>query len=179
MLPRRILSLLADDCGLYHHVTSVASSPFLCSTVSSLHGRDVDARSSTTRPRIAYLVDGAGPAEGAPSRLRCSPASMRAWPPMCGALARLLTPCGHRPTPTFLAWLGQRRTNKFLLASSPCKFPAAVHLAAHLHPCVRARAVCARSSASRHLEPSYRSRCWPYKRDPPCHLAAPHHYLPP
>jgi hypothetical protein len=179
MLPRPILSLLADDCGLYHHVTSVASSLFLCTTVSSLHGRYVDARSSTTRPRVAYLVDGAGPAEGAPSRLWCSPASMRAWPPMCGALARLLTPCGHRPTPTFLAWLGQRRTNKFLLASSPCKFPAAVHLAAHLHPCVRARAVCARSSASRHLEPSYRSRCWPYKRDPPCHLAAPHHCLPP
>jgi hypothetical protein len=27
--PRPILSLLADDCGLYHHLTSVAPSPFL------------------------------------------------------------------------------------------------------------------------------------------------------
>jgi hypothetical protein len=36
------------------------------------------------------------------------------------------------PPPPFPAWQGQRRTDKFLLASSPCKSPAAVRLATHL-----------------------------------------------
>jgi hypothetical protein len=60
MPPRPILSLLGDDCGLYHHLTSVVSSSFHCSAVPSLHGQDVGARSSTMRPHVAHRVDGAG-----------------------------------------------------------------------------------------------------------------------
>jgi hypothetical protein len=46
--PRAILSLLADDCGLYRHLTSAVLLPFRCSAVSSLHSRDAGARSSTS-----------------------------------------------------------------------------------------------------------------------------------
>jgi hypothetical protein len=74
MLPRPILSLLADDCGSYHHLTSVAPSPFRCSTVPSLRGRDARARSSTTMSHTVPLL-----------------------PPS------LLTPCAARPASSTLA----------------------------------------------------------------------------
>jgi hypothetical protein len=54
--PHPILSLLADDCGPYRHLTSTASSPFRCSAVPSLHDRDVGARSSTMISRVAPLL---------------------------------------------------------------------------------------------------------------------------
>jgi hypothetical protein len=54
--PRPILSLLADDCRPYHHLTSAASSPCHCSAVPSLHGRDAGARSSTTMSHTAPLL---------------------------------------------------------------------------------------------------------------------------
>jgi hypothetical protein len=73
MLPRPILSLLANDCVLYCHLTSATPLSFCCSVVPSLHGRDAGARSSTMRPHVAHRVDGAGAAEGAPSRPRRSP----------------------------------------------------------------------------------------------------------
>jgi hypothetical protein len=85
MPPHPILLLLANNCGLYHHLTSVVPSSFRCSTVSSLHGRDVGARSSITRPPIAHPTNRAGAVEGVPSRPRHSPTDVRAWPPRCGA----------------------------------------------------------------------------------------------
>jgi hypothetical protein len=56
VLPHPILSLLADDCRSYRHLTSAASSPFCCSIVLSLHGRDARARSSIVMSRAAPLV---------------------------------------------------------------------------------------------------------------------------
>jgi hypothetical protein len=56
VLPRPILSLLANDCGPYRHHPSAAPSPFRCSVVSSLYGRDAGARSSTVMPRTAPLL---------------------------------------------------------------------------------------------------------------------------
>jgi hypothetical protein len=118
------------------------------------------------RPHAAHPADRAGTAEGAPSRPRRSLAGVRAWPPRCGVLARLLAPCGHRSAPPIPAWQGQRRTNKFLLESSPLKSPTAVHLPARLCPRVHVCAIRARLSASLHPERSRRSWCSPYKRDP-------------
>jgi hypothetical protein len=138
MLPRPILSLLANDCGLYCHLTSATPLPFCCSVVPSLHGRDAGARRLTMRPRAAHPIDGAGTAEGALSRPWRSPTGVCAWPPRCGALVRLLAPCGHHSAPPFPVWQGQQRTDKILSASSPCKSPAVVCLAACLHPRVRA-----------------------------------------
>jgi hypothetical protein len=54
--PHFILSLLANDCGSYHHLTSTASSSFRCSAVPSLCGRDARARSSTAMSRAAPLL---------------------------------------------------------------------------------------------------------------------------
>jgi hypothetical protein len=56
MPPHPIVSLLADDCGSYRHLTSTAPSPFHCSAVPSLHGRDAGARSSTTMSHTAPLL---------------------------------------------------------------------------------------------------------------------------
>jgi hypothetical protein len=53
---RPILSLLADDCGLYHHLTCTALSPFRCSTMPSLHSRDDGARSLTVMPHAEPLL---------------------------------------------------------------------------------------------------------------------------
>jgi hypothetical protein len=133
--PHPILSLLADDCGPYHHLTSAAPSPFPCSAVPSLHGRDASARSSTTRPRTTHPTDGAGTAEGVPSRPRNSPVGMRVWLPRCGALACLLAQRGHYSSPPFPVLLGQRRMDKIPSASSPRKSPTVVHLVA----CLRLR----------------------------------------
>jgi hypothetical protein len=166
MPPSPILSLLVDDYGTYRHLTSTAPSPFRCSTVLLLHGRDAGARSSMTRPRAADPANEACAAEGVSSRPRCSLAGVHAWLPRCGALAHLFTPRGHLSAPPFPAWQGQRHTDKFLLALSPHKSPATVHLTARLRPRVHAHAVRARPSASHHLEPSCRSWCSPYKRDP-------------
>jgi hypothetical protein len=49
--PHPILSLLADDCGSYRHLTSAAPSPLHCSIVPSLRSRDASARSSMTKGR--------------------------------------------------------------------------------------------------------------------------------
>jgi hypothetical protein len=56
MPPRPILSLLANDCGSYRHLTSVASLPFYCSAMPSLRGRDAHARSSTAMSHAAPLL---------------------------------------------------------------------------------------------------------------------------
>jgi hypothetical protein len=64
MPPRPILSLLADDWGLYRHLTSAASSPSHSPAVLSLHGRDADAKSSTARPHATHPANGVGAAEG-------------------------------------------------------------------------------------------------------------------
>jgi hypothetical protein len=116
------------------------------------------------RPRAAHPIDGAGTAEGALSRPWRSPTGVCAWPPRCGALVRLLAPRGHHSAPPFPVWQGQQRTDKILSASSPCKSPAVVCLAACLRPRVRACIVRARSSTSRRpVGPG----AHPYKRDPP------------
>jgi hypothetical protein len=101
VLPHPILSLLANDCGSYCHLTSTVSSLFRCSVVPSLHGGDAGARSLATRPRAAHPADGDGAAKGVPSRPWCSPASVRAWPPRCGALVHLLAPRGHHSAHPF------------------------------------------------------------------------------
>jgi hypothetical protein len=54
--PCPILSLLADDCRLYHHLTSAAPSPFRCSSMTSLRGRDARAKSSTAMSHAAPLL---------------------------------------------------------------------------------------------------------------------------
>jgi hypothetical protein len=56
MPPCPILSLLVDDYGLYRHLTSTALSPFRCSAVPSLRGRDARARISTVMSRTAPLL---------------------------------------------------------------------------------------------------------------------------
>jgi hypothetical protein len=101
MPPRPILSMLVDDCGSYRHLTSAAPSLFRCSAVPSMHGRDVGARSSTARPRVAHPADGAGAAKGVSSRPQRSPTAMCVWPHRCGALVHLLAPCGHRSAHPF------------------------------------------------------------------------------
>jgi hypothetical protein len=114
--PHPILSLLVDDCGPYHDLTSAAPSPFCCSTVPSLHDRDAGARSSTTRPHAAHAADGASTAKGVSSRPQCSPAGVRAGPPRCGALVRLLAPRGHRSAHPF-----QRGEDNSVQTKSPCR----------------------------------------------------------
>jgi hypothetical protein len=54
--PHPILSLLADDCGPYHHLTSAAPSPFHCSAVPSPHVQDASARSSTAMSHTVPLL---------------------------------------------------------------------------------------------------------------------------
>jgi hypothetical protein len=152
MPPRPILSLLANDCGSYRHLTSATPSPFRCSIVPSLHGRDAGARNSIARPRATHPADGAGTAEGVPSRPRCSPAGGHVRPPRCGALARLLTPCGHRS------------------AANP------LPLSASLHACARACALALsehdRALATTPSRPISPSAC-PYKKAPlPCTMAS-------
>jgi hypothetical protein len=164
--PRPILSLLADDSGLYRHLTSIALLPFRCSVVPSLHGRDAGTRSSTMRPRVAHPTDGAGTTEGVPSRPQRCPAGMCTRLPRCGALARLLMQCGHRSAPPSPVWLGQQRTDKIPSALAPCKSPAAVRLTARL-PLTCALALSEHGQAlaatpSRPVGPGAR----PYKRDP-------------
>jgi hypothetical protein len=101
VLPCPILSLLADDCGSYHHLTSAASSPFRRSAVPSLHSGDVSARSLTVMPRVAHPTDEIGVAEGVSSRPWRNPTGVRAWPPRCGVLARHLAPRGHHSAHPF------------------------------------------------------------------------------
>jgi hypothetical protein len=101
VLPCPILSLLADDCGSYHHLTSAASSPFRRSAVPSLHSGDVSARSLIVMPCVAHPTDEIGVAEGVSSRPWRNPTGVRAWPPRCGVLARHLAPRGHHSAHPF------------------------------------------------------------------------------
>jgi hypothetical protein len=116
-------------------------SPHLCCaiTVPLLHCA-VDARSRCQREELdneastAHPADGAGAAAALSSRPRRSPAGVRAWPIRRGTLVPLLTLRGHRSAHPFLAWLGQRRTNKILSALSPRKSPTDVCLVARPRP---------------------------------------------
>jgi hypothetical protein len=54
--PCPILSLLADNCGSYCHLTSVAPSPFCGSAVPLLRGQDAHARSSTAMSHTGPLL---------------------------------------------------------------------------------------------------------------------------
>jgi hypothetical protein len=130
MPPHPILSLLADDCRPYRHLTPAAPSPFRYSAVPSRHGRDAGARSLTARPHVSHPANRASVVKGVPSRPRRSPAGVCAWPLRCAGAPSRTT--WTSPCPPFPAWLGQRCRDKTLSASSPCKSPAAIRLAARL-----------------------------------------------
>jgi hypothetical protein len=52
-------------------------------------------------PRVAHPANGAGAAEGVPSRPQCSPAGVCAWLPRYGVLVRVPVPHGHRSAHPF------------------------------------------------------------------------------